>query len=239
MNITPTINSSKPFAWSYSKLKNFDSCPRRYYEVDVIKAWPQPKTPDLERGDALHAAMAKRVKLGTALPMEFSYMEPWAEKLTKVISPAQAIAVELKLAATKDMKPTSYFAKNVWLRGVIDYIQLSPLHSNGDYKQLASIIDYKTGKPREDETQLALNACLVFAHYPDVVGASTSFLWTEYNDTMHVTFKRKDAKDIWENVKPRVAKLEQATIEGEFPPTKNYLCREYCPVLSCEFNGKR
>ena len=237
MNVVPTINSPKPFTWSYSKLKNFDACPRRYHEVDVLKAWPQPKTPDLERGDALHAAMALRVKRGKMLPMEFSYMEPWADKLTKVVDPAQTIAVELKLAVTKDMKATSYFAKDVWLRGVIDYIQLSPLHLNDQW--LASIIDYKTGKPREDETQLALNACLTFAHYPAVVGASTTFLWTEYNDTMHLTYKRKEAGEIWEHVKPRVARLEQATIDDNFPPIKNYLCREYCPVLSCEHNGKR
>ena len=146
-------------------------------------------------------------------------------------------ACELKLAVTKDMEPTAYFAKNVWLRGIVDYIQLSKLPM--DTLTVANLVDYKTGKPKEDDTQLALSACLAFAHYPSVIGINAAFLWTEYNDTSHAAFMRKDAKDIWENVKPRIDKLEQATIADDFPAIKNPLCREWCPVLSCEHNGRR
>ena len=53
-------------------------------------------------------------------------MEQWAEKLLPK-NDTDLTACELKLAVTKDMEPTAYFAKNVWLRGIVDYIQLSKL----------------------------------------------------------------------------------------------------------------
>jgi hypothetical protein len=228
--------NTPPFSWSYSKLKNFETCARRYHEVDVKKAWPQPKTPELERGDALHLAMKKRVADNVELPAEFTYMEPWATRLTHNKDQAH-IMCELKWALNIKLVPTGWFAKDAWVRGVIDYIQYypSPIPST----ELAMIVDYKTGKPKEDDTQLGLNACLAFAHSPQLVGINAVYLWTEYNDTTHMTFSRKNAREIWSNVKPRVARLEAATIANNFPATKNRLCREHCPVLSCEHNGKR
>ena len=232
MNVRPTIDSRKPFAWSYSALKEYEICPLRYYECRVTKAWGQEKTPELERGDALHLAMKHRVMKGTPLPMEFSYMESWAKGLVATSDP---IHCEMKLSVDKNMELTPYFDKRTWLRGVIDYAQINSV----DVGLIATVVDYKTGRPKEDDTQLALNACLMFASEPRLVGISTTFLWTEYNDTSHVSFQRKDARGIWNDIKPRVAILEAAVAAGEFPATKNKLCREWCPVLSCEHNGKR
>jgi hypothetical protein len=235
VNISPTIDSPKPkpFTWSYSALKNYETCPRRYHECNVKKAWPEESI-ELDRGQRLHKAMYARVGKNTPLPIEFAYMEEVAVLLTNTSDP---YFCELKLAVDENMRMVPYFGKRVWCRGLIDYCLLSPLGDSG--RLIATIADYKTGKPKNDETQLALNACLAFAYDQNIAGVNTSYVWTEYEDTSHATYMRRDAKDIWEHVKPRVAKLETATIAGEFPPTKNSLCREYCPVLSCEFNGKR
>jgi hypothetical protein len=231
VNVAPTINSPKPFTWSYSKLKNYESCPRRYYEVDVTKAWAQDDSEELRRGNALHLAMKNRVKKGTELPVEFAYMEPWAVKLAI----GDNVYCEMKLALTRDMKMTGWSARDVYYRGIIDYLHVGSIND----LIIGSLVDYKTGKPKEDDTQLGLSAALVFAHNPKIVGISATFLWTEYDDTSHASFKRSHIKETWDAVKPRVAKLEQATKDGEFPAIKNFLCREWCPVLSCEHNGKR
>lgn len=233
MNVVPTINSPKPFTWSYSALKEYEICPLRYYECRVTKAWGQEKTAELERGDNLHLAMKHRVLKGTPLPLEFAYMEDWAAKLTAA---DEARYCEMKLAATIDMKQAPYFGRGVWLRGIVDYMAVSDLSNN---MLIANIVDYKTGKPKDDDTQLELNACLTFAHEPKLVGVTATFLWTEYGDTSHTTVLKGHAKGIWDGIKPRVDKLQQAVIAGEFPAVKNRLCREWCPVLSCEHNGKR
>jgi hypothetical protein len=53
-------NEPKQFAWSYSRLKAFEDCPRRYHETQVKKdAWPEAKSEILEYGDAVHSAMAQ------------------------------------------------------------------------------------------------------------------------------------------------------------------------------------
>ena len=105
-------------------------------------------------------------------------------------------------------------------------------------RYIANIVDYKTGRPKDDDTQLAINAGLIFASYPQVVGVNTIFVWTEYDDTMHSYYTHNSIKQVWDNIRPRVEKLKAATLAQQFPPIKGKLCRQWCPVTTCEFNGK-
>ena len=230
----------KAFAWSYSKLKNFETCPRRYHAVDVEKSHGQdgPPSPDLVRGEELHKAMEERV-LGTSkLPPQFIYMEDWAKKLTKELHPYQIIQCELKLATDKDGKPTGYFDRTTWLRTKIDYLRSLPTEKEG--VDVGHIVDYKTGKiPKVwDGTQLLLNAYSVFASYNHIQTIRVDYLWTEFNDTTHEVFHRKDVPKAMDALLPRVAALETAHNTGDYPPKPCGLCKDYCPVQTCEFWGK-
>jgi RecB family exonuclease len=229
----------KNFTWSFSKLKNYETCARRYKAIDVDKEFVQGKTPELERGDKLHEAMHFRV-LGTSkLPPEFIYMEPWAEKLTRVVHPSQTIQCELKLANAKDGRPTGYFDRNTWYRGKIDYFRLVPGKSDHDY---GHIVDYKTGAPPKfaaDNTQLMLNAWTIFHHYKTVVRCRVDYLWTEYNDTSHEIFTREEMPQHMAELLPRVAAMEESHRTNNFPPKPCGLCKDYCDVTSCEHWGKR
>ena len=60
MQVTTTRNKPKAFAWSYSRLKNFESCPKRHYHVDVVKDVREEESEQLKWGNALHDAFAKR-----------------------------------------------------------------------------------------------------------------------------------------------------------------------------------
>ena len=51
---------NKPFSWSWSKIKNYEMCPRRHYNVDVLKAY-QDDSDNLRRGNAVHEYLAKRL----------------------------------------------------------------------------------------------------------------------------------------------------------------------------------
>lgn len=228
------VDKPKRFTWSYSKLKNYETCPRRHFEVDLLKSYPDETTPELDRGDRLHKAMHDRVTKKTPLPIEFMYMEKWAEKLTTVMHPDQTIQCELKLAITNYKKPCAFFDKWVWLRSAIDYLIMVP-DKDGFY---VSIVDYKTGKPKDDDTQLIVNALVVFANYPEVQTVRSSFLWTEYSDTRYFLMYRRDIPSSWRAIEPRVSKYEAACIAQQFPPNKCGLCRSYCPVVTCEHNGK-
>jgi hypothetical protein len=230
---------SKPFAWSWSKVKNFETCPKRYEEVDVKKAHGEQRSVELDRGDDLHEAMRRRVQADAKLPPQFGYMERWAEKLTRTLHPYQIIQCELKLSADKSMKPTGYFDKDTWVRVRLDYFRLIP--SDNPDIDYGHIVDYKTGKPPKiwDGTQLMVNARLAFAHYKTLQKVRVDYLWTEYNDTTYDTFSRAQAAEGFDSLLPRVTALEQAHKTGVFPARPCGLCMEYCPVTSCEHWGKR
>ena len=237
--ITHVATSTKKFSWSYSKLKNYETCPRRYQAIDVDKTIEQGRTAELDRGDDLHEAMQKRVQGSTALPPQFIYMEGWAEKLTRTLHPFQIIQCEMKLSTDKNGKPTGYFDKSTWYRAKIDYFRLVPTKVEGnDY---GHVVDYKTGKPPRvwDGTQLMLNAWTIFNHYKTVTKCRVDYLWTEYNDTTHETYAREQMPTEMANLLPRVTAMEEAHKTGVFPPTPCGLCFEYCDVVTCEFHGKR
>ncbi len=225
-----------PFAWSYSKLKNYETCPLRYSETDLKKSTNEPKSQELDRGEQLHEAMRKRINSDTPLPPNFIYMEPWAVKLAKVIHPFQIVLTELKLAVNAEGKPVGFFDKKVWLRGVVDYLRIVPTTTPG--RDIGQIVDYKTGRPKDDWTQLMLSAYLVFCHYSSLQEVRTQFLWTEYNDTSHEDFKRSDMAQAIAGIIPRIKKMEFSVSSGEYEPTPNGLCKEYCGVTQCQFHGK-
>ena len=229
----------KSFAWSYSKLKNFETCPRRYQAVDVDKSVPQDRSEALDRGDELHEAMMKRVQGTTPLPPHLIYMERWAEKLTRVLNPYQIIQCELKLACDRQGRPTGYFDKTTWLRTKIDYLRFVPTDVKG--QDFGHVVDYKTGRPPKvwDGTQLLINAYLIFGSYKSIAKLRVDYLWTEYNDTTHENFDRAETPTAFDTLLPRVSALETAHLDVNFPPKPCGLCEDYCPVASCEHHGKR
>lgn len=236
MNETLIVTKPKRFTWSYSRLKNYEVCARRYKGIDVDKEFRQDDTEQLNEGDRLHKAMAKRISEGVELPKEFYYMEKHAIKLAERTHDNQSINCELKLAITRDYKPAGFFDKTVWARCVIDYIKF--VRKDGSNVNFAHIVDYKTGKLVDDDTQLAVNAMMVFSCFKEVVGIKSEFLWTKYNDTRASIFTRNTIGEEWDLLMPRVEKLAQAHDTDNFPPTPCKLCREWCAVDTCEHWGK-
>lgn len=223
----------KPFTTTYSKIKNYETCPRRYNEVDVLKLH-EVDTVELDRGNRMHKAMHDRVLKRVELPIEFGYMERWAKKLTTIVDPKQILQCELKLAMSRQRYGVAYYDKRVYIRAVIDYLLLVP-DGNGYF---GHIVDYKTGKPKDDDTQLMINAAAVFANNSMVNKIRTTFLWTEYNDTRHMIVTKDDIDDCWPDIVARANTLELAHANNDFPARKCGLCRDYCPVTDCEFNGR-
>jgi spore coat polysaccharide biosynthesis protein SpsF (cytidylyltransferase family) len=49
-----TRHGPKPFAWSYSKLKNYEVCPKRHWHVDVKKDFKEAESEALKQGNLVH-----------------------------------------------------------------------------------------------------------------------------------------------------------------------------------------
>jgi hypothetical protein len=231
MNIVTTSRTGapiKPFSWSYSRLKNFEVCPKRHWEIDIAKSIKEEESEELKWGNELHKAAAKHLSTRTPLPKEMAVLQPWCDKI--VTGPGN-IVVEQKLAITKDFAPCTFFDKAAWFRGVVDALKLlSPV---------ALAIDWKTGKILEDSVQLALTAQCVFSHYPEIQKIRTEFVWLKHDASSRADFSRADMPALWRSLWPRIEALEQAHNTTTYPATPNRLCAKWCPVTSCPHHGKR
>lgn len=218
----------KAFAWSYSKLKNFESCPKRHYHVDIAKDAKEEESEQLVWGNEVHAALAARLSKKTPLPMPMKSYEDWCVKIEE--TPGELL-VEQKLAINRDFGPTSWFAKDAWFRAVGDVIKLSPTVA------VALIGDWKTGKIVEDSQQLALSAACVFAHYPTVQAVRSEFFWLGEDARTSATMKRSDMAQMWRNLWPRIEALESAHDHTNYPAKPGRLCKRWCPVTQCPHHG--
>lgn len=217
----------KPFSWSYSQLKNFETCPKRYAHYNVLKDVVEPESAQLAEGNAAHKAFELRIKNGESLPLGMGHYE---RLMAKLASATGHISVEQKLAITSSFTPCTYFAKTAWFRTQVDYAAI-----NGE---LATIIDYKTGKPAEDLTQLQLMAAAVFIHMPQVHRIKSALVFVNHSHVEPAEFVRDDCTKIWGEILPRVKLMEKARQAQEFPPRSSGLCKRYCAVVSCPHHGR-
>jgi hypothetical protein len=227
MEITTVRNKEKPFSWSYSKLKNFETCPKRHWHVDVARDVKEPEGEALMWGNVVHKALADRVEHGTPLPKTMSEYESWA---SRILTGQGKILVEQKLAINKEFGPESWFSDSAWYRGIGDVIKV--------VGPVALIVDYKTGKIIEDGSQLALMAACVFAHHPEVQKVRSEFIWLKEDANTRADFTREGMVKVWRDMWPRIESLEYAHKTVSFPPKPGSLCKRWCPVNVCPHHGE-
>ena len=220
---------SKPVAWSYSALSSFETCPWRYFKTKVEKSIIEPQTEATLWGNEVHKALEHRIKDARPLPAKMVQYEPIAAKI-EAKGKGKTVATEQKLALTRDLRETTFFAKDVWLRSILDL--------SIETGTKAVIIDYKTGKKNPDSQQLQLSAAVYFATRPWIDTITNTFLWLQTGETTTEVFQREQTHEIWQEFIPRAKRLEDAVAQGTFPQRPSGLCRSWCPVHTCPHNGK-
>jgi hypothetical protein len=216
--------------WSYSSLTAFETCPRQYKHVKILKDVTEIKHEATTWGSTVHKHLEDRARDGVPLPASIAHYEPIVAPI--IDSKGQKI-IEQQFALAADMKTTTWMADNAWCRGIVDIGVLT--------RKSALLLDFKTGKRKTDSTQLKLFAGLAFAHYPDIRTVYTGFLWLKAGKVDKQRFERDDIPMIWAEFLPRVKRMERAFAEDKFPPKPSGLCGKWCPVprYKCEFSGKQ
>lgn len=221
----------KEWSWSYSKLKNFEVCPRKHYEVDLAKTAVETQEADgdsaLVYGNRVHAAFKQALLSGDDLPEEFEMYQHWVKRVR--LGPGELL-VEQKYALTRDFQKAAYFAPTVWVRMIGDAVRID--------RDLALVLDWKTGKILEDSVQLMLMAQALFSHYPALRYVRSEFVWLKDDCTSPELFSRQEVADQWIGLLERVNALEHAHKTQTYPPKPGRLCKKYCPVKSCIYWGK-
>jgi len=208
-------------------MKNFEACPKRHYEIDLMKSFKEDESEQLKWGNLVHKALEDAVRKKKPLPTGMEQWQPLIDRFAR--SPGKVIP-EQSLAITTEFAPTGYFDRNVWYRAKIDVTILQ--------EPVAMVIDYKTGKIVEDSVQLALAAATIFSHYPEVMKIRSRFLWLGDDCKTDADFERKDMPAFWSSIWPRIEALQHAHQTTNYPAIPNRLCRKWCPVTSCPHHGK-
>jgi len=217
-------------AWSYSALKQYETCARQYHEIRVLKNYPYERTEETRYGEELHAVVEGYTSAQKSIPSQFEFVKPVVDALLG--KPGRKLA-EQKLAVTAELKPCSWMAKDVWLRGVIDLLILD------EDACTAWVVDYKTGSSKyPDKDQLDLMSMLVFTHYPEIMQVNSALIYVVKDVFIKHKRTRDEAEDLWWAYRNRVAKIDKALTTGVWNPTQSGLCKRYCAVTSCEFNGR-
>lgn len=216
-------------AWSISALKAYEQCPRRYYEMQVIKNFQDKPSEHMSWGNDVHKALEERVRDGKPLPIGMRQWEPIAAAL--VARPGDKL-VEQKLALSEVFSPTTWFGRNVWVRTIVDLAIV-----NGDK---AVLVDYKTGKVKEDFDQLALMAAVMFNQAEELEQITAMFIWLQEewpNNISKVTYTREELPALWDRFMKREEAYQNAHAKTDFPAKPSGLCRKWCAVSTCPYHG--
>jgi len=220
-------------AWSFSLLTQYRQCPKQYQEVRIFKNYPDLNTKERDWGNDVHKAIQNALTLNTPLP---AGMDVWTGIVEQFRQTKGKLYVEQQYAITEGFQPCDWFdprgkPKQVWCRSIVDALWIDG--------KVAKAVDWKTGKQKPGSDQLALMAGVIFCHYPEVEEVRTMFVWLKNGGVTRDTFRRSDIPRIWQMFLTDVKRLENAHETGTFPAKTSGLCSQWCPVVTCQFNGKR
>lgn len=213
-------------AHSYSGIKDFEGCPRRYHAVRILKQFKSENTEATLYGTAVHKAFEEFIRDGVPLPEQFKMFEAFVAPLKQVKG---NIYCEQKLGITANFAPCDFFDGSVWFRGVPDFLAVG--------KKKAWLADYKTGKSARfaDSDQLELMAAMVMAHHPQVQKVSGVLIFVVAQKVVMSDFSRDQLPNIWSKWAGRASMIESAVEHGAWGAKPSALCR-FCPLTNeaCE-----
>ena len=214
-------------AWSYSSIKTFDQCPKKYYHLKVAKDVKDTPGEAADYGTAVHEAAELFITKGAPIPEKFAFMRTFVELLAKKQGTKYA---EIKLGVAKvgdEFQPRGFFDKDVWYRGIADLIIV-----NGSK---ALLVDYKTGKNAKyaDMKQLDLLAGAIFVHFPKVETINSALLYVVSQEMPKKTHYREHLAAYMSVFNDELGRLEGALRNGIWNAKSSPLCG-WCPVEVCE-----
>lgn len=217
----------KPIVWSFSSLKTFQQCPRKYYHTKIARDIVEPDTQATLYGRAMHEAAEHYVRSGKPL-RQFEYAKGLLDALNNIPGEKHC---ELKLGLTKDLKACDFDAKDVWWHGIADLVIID------EEKKLAHSIDYKTSKSARfaDVKQLDLVAAGIFAKFPNIVRVKSALAFVVCNEFVKTQHHVEMTERYLEKPKQDVARIEAALRSGVWNPSSGPLCK-FCAVRHCEYN---
>jgi len=208
----------KEYAWSYSRLTTFESCPRKYYHLNIIKDVKDKPNKWAIEGSRVHNALDSRLKKKTPLPNNLKHLEEMAINIEN--GPGE-LHTEKRLAFDKDFNSCGWMASNVYVRGIMDVMRI--------IDDKAWIGDYKTGKWDSNVGQLQLQSIMTFFLNKQINTIKSCFIWLKDMRMDTITINREDVENLKNHFVSRANKIKDAADNNNWIATENEYCK-YCPV---------
>ena len=215
--------------WSYSSIKTFAQCPKKYYHLKVAQDVKDSGSAATLYGSEMHKAAEDFISLGTPLPPKFAPMQAFMDAVKNLPGTKYC---ELKLGVKKDRDTYAacdYDDPDYWWHGIADLVSI-----NG-YK--AYSMDYKTSKNAKyaDIKQLDLIAGAIFLRFPQVMQVKSALAFVvsgEFVKAEHIVTERSNYLKIFDK---ELDQLAGAFESGVWNANSGPLCK-FCPVKTCAHN---
>ena len=208
---------------SFSAVKEFESCPRKFYQIKVLKAYPHQDTDATLYGKEVHKACEEYIRDGKPLGGHSRFQAI----LDKLNSYSGEKLCELEMAINEKGQAVDFDSEERMYRGIADLVII-----DGDK---ARVIDYKTGSAKyPDPAQLELMAIMVFAKFPAVMKVSGALLFLLHDVIVKRDYNRSDFNELlshWVQKRTIIMACEEV---GTWNPNPSGLC-SWCPHTVCEY----
>jgi hypothetical protein len=218
--------------WSYSSLKTFEQCPKKYYHLRVVKDVKDEGSEATLYGQELHKAAEDYLKEGKPIPPKFQFIQDVVNAIKDIPGEKHC---ELKLGVKRTdagYEPCGFFDKDVWWRGIGDVVVLQD--------DVAFSLDYKTSKNAKyaDLKQLDVLAAALFTHFPQVKKVKSALAFVVSNEFIHKEHFADMRDSYFATFEPELDRLAAAEESGVWNTNTGPLCK-FCPVHHCEHNRRR
>ena len=213
------------FPMSYSRLSTFENCQQQFDYLYVTKNVQVVESEAMAYGTRVHESLEMYAK-----SRDEKYLtretKKWKSLIDRLLEKKGTHLYEYQMALTPELEPCDWMAKDVWLRGIADVLVVDG--------ETAYCLDWKTGKVRDNPTQLQLFACMVFLHFPEVQTVKTAFVWLKFDQVTDMVYKRSMFDLMWRNLTQRFDYVQETIDLGVFEAKPSGLCRwcaakDICP----------
>jgi hypothetical protein len=215
--------------WSYSSIKLFDQCPKKYYHLRVAKDVVEPDTDATLYGKEFHSAAEHYIRDGTPIPPQFKFIKDTLDNLARY--PGEKLC-EYEMALNENLEPCAFDAPDRWWRGIADLLIIDG--------EEARCIDYKTGKSAKyaDPSQLEILSLAVFKHFPQVKKVKAGLLFVISKNFIKESYLADNQSRMWAKWLKEYTRMNYAYKNNVWNPRPSGLCRKHCAVLDCAHNGQ-
>lgn len=225
------IAKSLAITWSYSSLKTFEQCPKKYYHLRIAKDVKDEGSDATLYGQELHKAAEDYLKEDKPIPLKFKFVQSVIDVIKDIPGEKHC---ELKLGVKQTdtgYEPCGFFDKGVWWRGIGDVVVIQD--------DVAFSLDYKTSKNAKyaDLKQLDILAAALFTHFPQIKKIKSALAFVVSNEFIRKEHFAEMRDSYFATFQPELDRLAAAEETGVWNTNTGPLCK-FCPVVSCEHNRK-